>query len=197
MRVFVFLLLGSVAYAADISAGSHMLLRLLNPVSTRTTKLGDPAYFAVVTPISDGNTMAVPQGSYVQGVVVEVERAGKIKGKGSMRILFETLTLPSGQQVPIHPRVASLDASSQRVVDEEGLIRPDNQHRLIFCELAHIGRFQRFRRGLASSPANSLIGVGAGESVGAVATLFERGRDVELPKGTDLDVVFDFPVDLQ
>src|ERR1700693_3578340 len=67
--------------AAEIPQGTHVLLRMVNSLSTRTAKAGDQVYFQTATPIAAGGSILVPQGSYVQGTVSEAKRSGKVTGR--------------------------------------------------------------------------------------------------------------------
>jgi hypothetical protein len=78
MRVILSLVLAASAFAADIPAGSHVLLRMQNSINSRTAKPGDFVYLQTATPITAEGGILVPVGSYVRGVVAEVNRAGKV-----------------------------------------------------------------------------------------------------------------------
>jgi hypothetical protein len=87
------------ASAAEIPKGSHVLLRLVNTITTRTARKGDYIYFRTASPIVAGNTILVPADSYVQGVVTRSVRSGRVKGWAELAIQIENLTLPSGGMV--------------------------------------------------------------------------------------------------
>src|SRR6185503_1981586 len=83
----------STAFAAEIPAGTHVLLRMEHSVSSRTAKAGDGVHLRTSVPISAGGRIVVPIGSYAQGVISEVHR-GKRPG---LQIQLTTLLLPSGE----------------------------------------------------------------------------------------------------
>src|SRR5438876_5262249 len=58
-HVLAFAGLLSTASAAEIPAGTHLLLRMENSVSSRTAKAGDGVYFRTVTPLSAGGRIMV------------------------------------------------------------------------------------------------------------------------------------------
>jgi hypothetical protein len=65
MRIAV-LTLGFVlaASAAEIPKGSHVLLRLVNTITTRTAREGDYIYLRTASPIVARGTILVPADSY-------------------------------------------------------------------------------------------------------------------------------------
>lgn len=192
--------------AADIPAGSHVLLRIQSTVSTRSAQAGDYVYLQTATPIAAEGRVLVPIGSHVQGVVTDVNRAGRVKGRADLSIRLDVLTLPSGQQYKFSPHTSSLenDPSGQRVVDKErSKIQQASNKEGDFARIAVfagsgaalgaiVGNW-----GSGSALQGAGIGAGAGAAVGLATVLLTRGKDVELRQGAGLDVVFDQPVTLQ
>src|SRR6266851_5086813 len=97
-RISLLLLAGAaLAPAAEIPAGSHVLLRMSNSVTSRTAQVGDYVYLRTASPISDGGRIVVPTDSYVQGVVSHTKRSGRAAGRAELGIRLESLTLASGK----------------------------------------------------------------------------------------------------
>src|SRR5579863_9876151 len=94
--------------AAEIPAGSNLLLQMLNSINTRTAQEGDYVYLRTATPVVINNKIVVPAGSYVQGVVTHAKQSGRMKGRAELGIRLETLTLSSGTVYHIAPRLASV-----------------------------------------------------------------------------------------
>src|SRR5579863_3141288 len=95
--------------AADIPQGTHVLLRMVNSVNTRTAADGDQVYLRTASPIALDGHILIPEGSYVQGTVSLVKRSGKVSGRAQLGIRIETLTLASGTVYHITPRLSSVD----------------------------------------------------------------------------------------
>jgi type IV secretion system protein VirB10 len=93
----------SVGISAEIPQGSHLLLRMENSLTTRTAKEGDYVYLRSVSPISVDGQIIVPVGSYVQGVVAQTKRSGRVTGRAELAIRLETLTLTQGKVVKFAP----------------------------------------------------------------------------------------------
>jgi len=102
------------ASAAEIPKGSHVLLRLVNTITTRTAREGDYIYLRTASPIVAGGTILVPADSYVQGVVTRSVRSGRVKGRAELAIRIENLTLPSGKVVKMNPITLVQDRSDER-----------------------------------------------------------------------------------
>src|SRR5271155_5756482 len=123
--VIPFIALASFAVlGAEIPQGAHVLLRMENSINTRTAQEGDFVYLRTANPIAVGGQIAVPAGSYVQGVVTESKRSGRVKGRAQLAIRLETLTLASGKVYKFSPHVSEVDSgeTGQKVVGKEGTV---------------------------------------------------------------------------
>src|SRR2546430_12143522 len=60
-----------------VPAGQKLLMQLKSGINTKTAKPGDGVYMETSFPVSIDNTMAIPAGTYVQGVIDNVKRSGR------------------------------------------------------------------------------------------------------------------------
>jgi type IV secretion system protein VirB10 len=188
------------AGAADIPSGSHLLLRMVNSINTRTAREGDFVYLRTASPISVDGRILVPVDSYVQGVVSESRRSGRVAGRAELGIKLETLTLPSGKVVRFAPHVSAVDSheTDQAVRGKEDVIKQGGDIGQDAKRIAILAGTGAGLGGLADrSWSGAGIGAGAGTAVGFAAALMTRGREVELHQGATLDVVFDRPVTVE
>jgi hypothetical protein len=194
------LMLPAALTAAEIPQGAHVLLRMVNSVTTRTAQEGDYVYLRTANPISSSGRIVVPTDSYVQGVVTHTKRSGRVSGKAELGIRLETLTLPGGSTLKFSPRLGSVDSndSEQKVDREENLVKQGSQHDRDIAQIAIFAGGGASIGGIADSAWKGAgIGAGIGSAVGLATVLASRGREVELRQGTTLDMVFDRPVALE
>jgi hypothetical protein len=201
MRLAVLMISASlVSAASEIPQGSHVLLRLENSVSTRTAREGDYVYLRTAVPIAANGQIVVPEGSYVQGVVTHSLRSGRVKGKAELAIRIDTLTLPSGKVIKLSPHLQSVDSegTEQKVDPNENEIKQGSSHGADAARVAELGGTGAAIGGLATRTwSGAGIGAGAGGAVGLATVLLTRGKEVDLHRGSTMDVVFDraVPVD--
>src|SRR6516162_7691484 len=118
MRLTILALLAAAASpAAEIPKGTHVLLRMVNSVTTRTAREGDYVYLRTATPIVSGGVILVPVDSYVQGIVIHTKRSGRVKGVAELGIRIQTLTM-SGKVIQMTPSLTSIDSegTDQKVI---------------------------------------------------------------------------------
>src|SRR5690242_15722935 len=84
-----------------VPAGQKLLMSLKSGINTKSAKPGDGVYLETSFPVSIDNTMAIPAGTYVQGVIDNVKRSGRIKGRAEVLFHFTTLILPNGYTVSV------------------------------------------------------------------------------------------------
>ena len=200
-RVFAAAILcAGYAVPAEIPKGTHVLLRMMNSISTRTAAEGDQVYLQTATPVAIDNAIVIPAGTYVQGSVSHAKRSARVKGRAELALRLETMTLPSGKMVKISPRLSEADSgdSGQKVDGNEGLVR---QAPGVGKDAAHIAILAGSGAAIGGLADRSFTGAGiggaAGSAVGLATALLSRGNEVELRQGSTLDVVFDRDVTMQ
>jgi hypothetical protein len=188
-----------------VPAGTKVLLQLRSPINTRSAKAGDSVYLATSFPVVVGNRVMIPSGVYVQGTVDRVVRAGHVKGKAQLDMHFTSIIFPNGTVVEIPGIVDALPgARKQQVKDDgEGTIQQDSDKGRNAAKVAEVaipvGGTVGSVGGLASGHplAGGIVGIGAGLAAAGLVSLFTRGADVNIESGTQLEMLFQRPLNLQ
>ncbi len=178
-----------------VAAGTHVLLRLTNPVNTKRTTPGDRIYLETAVPVFVNGRLIIPVGSYVSGTVTDSKRAGRVKGKSSLTLEYDSLTLRSGTSRDLRSRPDSVD-SRGNLDKSEGTITGDSKKGGDAGRVAQTTAAGTGVGAVAGGAAGHLgMGAGIGAAGGAVAGLASvlgtRGPDVVLPAGTTMDMVLD------
>ena len=186
-----------------VPAGTKVLLSVESPVNTRTAKQGDGIYLISTFPVIVGPKVLIPAGVYVQGVVDQVERPGRVKGRAKLLMHFTTMIFPNGQVVPIPGGVNNLPGSTGPTVkNSEGQIEQagnKGKDAGTIAKGAGIGAGVGGIGGVVGSHPIEGIGYGAagGAAVGAIYTLLTRGDDISIAAGTAVEMVLQRPLTLE
>ena len=86
------------ATSVAVPAGTRIALLLTQPIQTRYVRRGDDIYAQIVSPVTAGNEVVIPPGTFVQGKVDKLERRG---GRGEMHLQSMSITFPDGYVTPI------------------------------------------------------------------------------------------------
>jgi hypothetical protein len=201
MKAYILALcLAVAAAAAEIPKGAHVLLRMMNSINTRTAQPGDYVYLHTATPISVDGQIVAPVNSYVQGVVTQSKRSGRVAGRAELGIRLETITLPGGKVFKFSPHLTEVDSdeSGQKVEARENTIKQGPGHGKDAKQIAILAGSGAAIGGLADRGWKGAgIGAGVGSGVGLATVLLTRGKEVDLRQGTTLDVAFDRAVVLE
>jgi hypothetical protein len=185
-----------------IPAGTKVPISLKETISTKNTREGDAVYAETTFPVVVNERIIIPAGTYVQGRISHIQRAGRVKGRAEVLMHFTTLIYPSGYTVMLPGALQSAPgADKASVKDEEGTVREDGQTGDKAATAAErgiggagagavIGGITTGSRGAAG------IGAGVGGAVGVVSALLSRGSDVKLEAGTTVEMVIQRPVTL-
>jgi type IV secretion system protein VirB10 len=178
-----------------VETGSRILLRLTNSVNTRHTVAGDRIYLETVVPFFVDGHLIIPRGSIVIGTVAEAQKAGRVKGRSSLSLRFESLTLPNGVARDFRALPDQVDGRGS-VDKSEGKIEGDGNKggdaRTVGTTTA-AGAGIGGVIGAASGHVGAGLGIGAagGAAAGLAGVLGSRGPEVVLPPGTTMELVLD------
>ena len=183
--------------AADYSveSGTRILLRLTNSVNTKHTVAGDRVYLETAVPIFVGGRLVIPRGSYVTGTVIDARQAGRVKGKSSINLRFDSLTLPNGVSRSLRSLPGSVDTRGN-LDHKEGKIEGEGNKG---GDARTIGTTTAAGTGIgaAAGAASGHLGMGAGigaaagAAAGLATVLGSHGPDVVLPQGTTMELILD------
>src|ERR1051326_1520945 len=174
-----------------IPAGTEIPLRLAQAITTKNARVGDPVYAETAFPFTINDHVVIPAGTYVQGRISEVRRAGRVKGRAELLMHFTSMIYRSGYTVMLPGGVENMPgAEKQDVKDSEGTVRQAGNKGE---DVKTVGKVAAAGAGIGGVAGRDLKGVGVGGLGGAAAglgwVLLTRGPDMTLPAGTSVQMV--------
>ena len=205
-----------------VPAGTAVALVLTHPVQSRYIHRGDDIYAQTTAPVSSGNEVVIPPGTFVQGKVDKLERQG---GRGELHLASMSIIFPDGYVAPLSGPL-TLESSDGYALKDPG------QGRFIAAiaaPAAGAGIGALIGHSIASSPTtltstlprgctgpppecltssvtgpsnsgkNTIIGAGIGGAIGAVAslTLLFSSHHFYLDVGSPVEMTLNSPVVFQ
>src|SRR5580700_8228106 len=173
-----------------VPSGTRLPLILHNAVTTRNAKPGDPVYLETLFPVVIESRILIPAGSYVQGEITDAKRPGRGKGVGEIRVRLNSMILPNGYIVDFNAIPTNAGTGGNESVDSEGNIHGDTDKGE---KVGTVMKSTGIGAGVGGIATGSVGGAGIGAIAGAgVATvMLTRGPELELPRGTTVDVILD------
>lgn len=181
-----------------IPAGTRVLMVLKSPLHTTSGTAGSGLYLETLYPVIEGNRVVIPAHTQVQGVVEADKRPGHVNRVSAFRFRFTTLIFPNNYVAPIHSALQSLPgARNIRTRDKDGTLKPVDQTEKVVIPTAAgavggaiIGANRGFGIGL-------LPGAGLGAALGLGSVLLRRGDEINLPRGTNVEMILQVPLGLE
>jgi hypothetical protein len=191
-----------------LPAGTACKILLLGNVSASKSKVGDLVQARLLEPVLVNSRVVLPAGSLFDGKVVKRTPPRWGSRAGSLYLTFTGLTLPGGNQMPIAASLtgAELDRQSHTRIDQEGQLRGERPGKAWMA--INIG----VTAGLAKevddatqliieafvSTATDASTAGTTRIVASVVSgiymVSRHGRDVVLPRFTEMNISFDRPL---
>ena len=171
---------------------------LKNHISTRTAYVGQNIYCETTFPVTAENRIVIPVGTYVRGSVTQVVRPGRIRGKGKLGLRFSLFIFPDGLTVSLRSALSAAGTSAKEGFDPtEGRVKGAGSEKEEIQIIAVSGVQGALIGAVAGrSGKGAAIGGAIGAGVGLASVLLTRGKDVELPPGTSLELMLLLPLEL-
>ena len=83
-----------------VPQGSLVALKLINPIRSKTTHPGDPVRAMVAFPLAIETRVAIPAGTYVEGVIDKVSKHPSGGGAATVQLRFSRLLFANGYSGP-------------------------------------------------------------------------------------------------
>lgn len=162
-----------------IPSGTVLSVRLLDPINSETAQQGQTFRATLSTPLSVDGVTAIPAGYEVQGHVVEVQSAGKFKGKSLLTLQLDDLSVRNKryeiQTDQFHREGSSRGKNTAEKVGGGAVVG------------AIIG-------GIFGGGKGAAIGSAAGAGVGGGAQAVTKAQQIDLPTETQLSFTLQAPV---
>lgn len=182
-----------------VPAGTKIPLQLRQPIGTKGTQPGDPVYAQTTFPVMIGGKMVIPPGTWVQGTVDSVKRAGRIKGTAELQFHLTTLIYANGYMLDIASAIDRVPGNPDTQMKEPGIIKHEPEKAK---DLERVGQAAGtageigMLAGAAASSNIRGLGVGglAGVAAGTLIGLLARGTDVHFDTGTAVEISLSRPI---
>jgi hypothetical protein len=190
--------------------GTRLKVVLLGDASASKSKPGDLIQARLLEPVILNSTIALPAGSLLEGKVLKNMPPRMLSRAGSLYLTFTSLTAPSGShfQVAASLAGADLDQRSHTKIDAEGQLHGEHPGKAWMAinlgVTAGVGKVAddtlQLIIQLIVSTATDVSTAGAGRiAAGCVSGIYlatRHGRDVVLPRFTEMDLSLDRPLSL-
>ena len=164
-----------------IPAGTVLNVRTTGPISTNSAQANQEFEGSLSKPLMVGETIVVPVGAPVVGVIPQAKSAGRIKGEGTLALMLTSLTV-KGKPYQISTAVWTQDAKGRG--------------KRSATMIGGGGGAGAVIGGLAGGGKGAAIGALAGAAAGTAGATMTGKRDVTIPAETVLTFKLSKPLTL-
>lgn len=166
-----------------VPAGTALAVRLATPVGSDTSHVNDAVEATLTRAVLVDGVEVLPAGSIVMGVVTTAQPSGRVRGRAGLAVRFRSISLVDRDETYALSAGLSHTAASTRGDDVKKIGIPA-------AGGAAVGAIVGGKKGAG---IGAIIGGGAATAV----VLATAGREIRLPRGADLSVSLDQPVDVR
>ena len=178
----------------QIIQGTEVHLTLLTPISSSTSREGDPFIAVLAQPVTLESRIILPAGTRIHGVIGTIQKPKNFsvfRGQAYMNLAFQSIEIDS-RLIPVQmsiiaigrPRVDSYSTARRDVKIIEGeVVQEKHDYKGDAYGMAIAGGGGSLMGVLFSNVAR---GLGIGFAAGAVYVVARKGKEVELPGQTGL-----------
>ncbi len=191
-----------------LPVGTACKILLLGDVSASKSNPGDLVKARLIEPVLLNSRVVLPAGTLIEGKVVKKTPPRWGSRAGSLSLTFTGLTLPGGNLIPIAASLAGaeLDRRSHTKIDSEGQLRGERPGKAwmainigVTAGLAKEAddTTQLIIEAIVSTATDaSTAGVAriVSSCVSGIFMVSRHGRDVVLPRFTEMDIALDRPL---
>jgi hypothetical protein len=162
-----------------VPVGTNLKIRLEDTLSSKNSRVGDRFTATVIDPARFDEAT-------VSGHIGSIQKSGKIKGRTSMNLAFDSIRLSDGRSGTLHGYVTRVYGDNAGRADSEGGVESGSRTN------------QTLKRGGIGAAAGAIIGAIAGGGKGAAIGLIVGGaggagslaiqgsKELKLESGTEL-----------
>lgn len=166
--------------APAIAVGTEMKIRLNSEIDTKNSKDGDKFTAVVLTPSRYADAT-------VEGHVAKIDQSGKLKGRTSLVLSFDTVNFSNGTSRTIAAQVVKVyGEDSAKKVDEEGNVQSGNKTSTTVKRTGGGAAAGAVIGAIAGGGKGAAIGAAIGAGVGAGSTYIQGSNKVKLEPGTEI-----------
>jgi hypothetical protein len=163
-----------------IPSGSQLRVRLNNSLSSKEGRVGDRFTATVVNP-------SKYEDAKVSGHIRSIKQSGRVQGRTTMTLSFDTIQLADGRSGPFRAEVLRIyDADSGEKVDEEGRVQSGSRGNQTLKRSGIGAAAGAVIGGIAGGGKGAAIGTIVGGAAGAGSIAVNGSKELKIERGTEM-----------
>lgn len=168
--------------AAIVPAGTSLRIRLNNDLSSKDSRVGDRFTATVVNPSRF-------EEATVTGHIGSIRKSGRVQGRTSMTLAFDSIQLASGRRGTLRGeviRVYDSGSESASKVDDEGRVESGSRGNQTLKRGGIGAAAGAILGGIVGGGKGAAIGLIVGGAAGAGSVAIDGSKELKLESGTEM-----------
>lgn len=162
-----------------VPVGTDLKVRLNETLSSKESRVGD-RFTATVT---DPNRF---DEATLRGHISSIQKSGKIKGRTSMNLAFDSIELSDGRKATLHGYVTRVYGDDSGRADEEGGVESGSRTKQTIKRGGIAAVTGAIIGGIAGGGKGAAIGLIIGGAAGAGSLAVQGSKELKLESGTEM-----------
>jgi len=169
----------------SLPTGTMLHSRTTQTLTTKLNYQGDAFTATVSEPVMMDGREVIPVGATIEGRIALLERPGRLRGVGEMRLTTEQISFPDGRRFPLSALLlTAYGAENAKVVGSEGVVKGPGS---TLPNIKEIGGGTAAGTLLGLLFHHPFVGAAIGGGAGLVDRMRRKGQDLTIPAGTQLN----------
>jgi hypothetical protein len=163
----------------SVPVGTNMKVRLNETLSSKESRVGDRFTVTVIDPVKYNEAT-------INGHISSIEKSGKIKGRTSMNLDFDRITMPDGRTGVLHGYVSRVYGEGAGRADNEGGVESGSRTKQAVKRGGIGAAAGAIIGGIAGGGKGAAIGLLIGGAGGAGSLAIQGSKELKLENGTEM-----------
>lgn len=167
------------ATTVNVTVGTSLKVRLNETLSSKESRVGDRFTVTVIDPVKYNEAT-------IQGHISSIQKSGKVKGRTSMNLDFDRITMPDGRTGVLHGYVSRVYGEGAGQADNEGGVESGSRTKQAVKRGGIGAAAGAIIGGIAGGGKGAAIGLLIGGAGGAGSLAVQGSKELKLENGTEL-----------
>jgi hypothetical protein len=167
------------ATAALVPVGTDLKVRINDTLSTKDSRIGDRFTATVIDPSRFDEAR-------LSGHISSIQKSGKIKGRTSMNLAFDSVELRDGRRGVLHGYVTRVYGEDSGRADEEGGVESGSRTKQTVKRAGIGATVGAIVGGIAGGGKGAAIGLIVGGAGGAGSLAVQGTKELKIENGTEM-----------
>ncbi|HEY8226390.1 MAG TPA: hypothetical protein VIG25_14010 [Pyrinomonadaceae bacterium] len=162
-----------------VPVGTDLKVRIDDTLSSKNSRVGDRFRATVINPSRFDEAR-------LSGHISSIQKSGKVKGRTSMNLAFDSIELRDGRKGPLHGYVTKIYGEGSGRADSEGGVESGSRTKQTVKRAGIGATVGGIIGGIAGGGKGAAIGLIVGGAGGAGSLAIKGSKELKIESGTEM-----------